>query len=774
VPKVGFWKAIVEFFYASRFMGMRFSMLMAVFAAALIAMLWLAIVLQVDAERRSMNSALAQQTKNLALVFRSSVNRTASEMDRVLRYLRASYVRAGFKVDWPKLVQAEFTANKRTVQIAVIGKDGMMITSSKMLYPDRPIDLSFREHYKIHARNQVDQLYISEPLVGKASGKWSVQFARPFFAADGSFNGVIVVSLDPNFLTRDYASVDLGTFGGVAVLGDDNVFRAVSGRYAKLLGKKTSALGAQDIVLPKAGNGATFFMSDAKRPMLTSTQASADFPFSVIVTRDGARQFEAWTVKRNRYFQGGTFLTGLIIFAVVVGIVWRQRYERQLLHLARHDSLTGLLNRMDFVQQVRRLLCDHTANRGFNVLMVDLDHFKGVNDTYGHPVADEVLVEVARRLRRATRSKDIVARLGGDEFAVIQRSNEGRRAGEALAARICDVLAKPYEVDGKLIETGGSIGLILDASSFGNEEEIMHAVDLALYAAKRDGRGIYRVFTSSMNDEARQRAEIEIGLRQALNEEQLEVHYQPIVSAESGEARCVEALIRWRHPTKGMIPPGIFIPVAEQTGLVNRIGKWVLKRACSDIAQNFDHLMLAVNISAVEFRDTDVANSVREALAASGLAGERLKVEITESLLLRQDAATCEQLEHIRELGVSISMDDFGTGYSSLSYLHKYPIDQIKIDRSFIREVADCDRAAEIVRAIVAMAKCMDIATVAEGIETSDQHDIVAGTGCDLEQGYYFGRPTPLDELKEAVRHCASKGSTGGAETGGEVELASA
>lgn len=721
------------------------------FGMALILTVWSAIALQIFSGQRSMNRLIAQETANLALVFEQSTDRTASEIDRILKYLRASYERQGSAADWPKLVQEEFTFNRRTVQIAIIDANGMMITSTKMLYPQRPVDLSDREHYKVHAKANVDRLFISKPLVGRASKQWSVQFTRPFRDAGGAFAGVIVVSLDPQYLTRSFGSLDIGSHGGLAIVGDDGLVRAGAGIYEHLLGKPLpdDAIGGDESEI--ATGVPTSVRYTKAGPVITSIRDSKDFPLRAVITRSDPPQYTAWVMSRRNYVLIGCVVTLLVVLVMIASIIRQRGYERRLSYLASHDSLTELLNRSEFSGRLTELVDRPGRFPPFAVHLVDLDDFKAINDTYGHPIGDSVLIEVGQRLVRNVRAGDMVARLGGDEFAVIQRGATSAESAAALAERLCIELSKPYDIDGVRIESGASVGIVLGSADFDDEDHLMRSADLALYAAKNAGGSTFRFFDERMNQEAQARREIEFGLREAIDHGNLEVHYQPIHRIADSSITGVEALIRWRHPVKGLISPGAFIPVAEQTGLIVEIGAWVMRRACTDIAGQAPQLNVAVNVSAVEFRDSNVAATVRAAIEASNLAPERLKIEITESLLMKRDALTMRQLDELRALGVRISLDDFGTGYSSLSYLQSYPTDLIKIDQSFVRALGQIDRSKPIVEAIVALARCLGMRTVAEGVETEEQLAILAGIGCGEAQGYLFSKPLPLNALLEWI-----------------------
>lgn len=705
--------------------------------------------LQIASERKALLLSLTQEANNLGLIFEQNTERTASEIDRIIRYLRASYERSGFRADWPTLVQEEFTASRRSVQIAVMDAKGMMITSSKMLYPKNPVDLSDREHFRVHADalQFVDRLFISKPVLGRATNKWSVQFTRPYRDEEMNFAGVIVVSLDPEFLTRNFSALRLGDDGGLAIVGDDAIVRAGAGIFRESFGKR---LSDDVLAAPDSGKGEGAFVRITETdqgPRATVVRKLKDFPLQALMAHSDAPMHRTFLNNRSRYIWGAVVLNVAILMALAVSMIRRRSYERQLDHLARHDSLTNLLNRREFNYCLSRHMRGGGRKDPFHVHLLDLDGFKHVNDTYGHPVGDELLAVVGQRLLQNTRACDVVARLGGDEFAVIQKGTGNTTAATTLADRLCKAIAKPYLIDGKRIEIGTSVGIVSSLHDFADEDHLMRSADLALYASKNSGGLTFSIYNDRMNDEARERREIEEGLRAAISLGQLEVHYQPIFSIDGLKMNSVEALIRWRHPEKGLIPPGAFIPIAEQSGLIVQIGAWVMERACCEIASRSPTLQVAVNVSAIEFRDGDVSASIRHALDVSGIDPKRVKVEITETTLMSQDRTTMNQLELIRDLGIRISMDDFGTGYSSLSYLQSYPIDYIKIDQSFVRGLGQSDNSTAIVEAISRLARSMGMTAIAEGVETERQLDMLRKIGCAEAQGYLLGKPKPIAEI---------------------------
>ena len=416
--------------------------------------------------------------------------------------------------------------------------------------------------------------------------------------------------------------------------------------------------------------------------------------------------------------------------------------ESKIAHIAMHDALTDLANRHQFSDTLRSE-ADSLANDGrpFTLMMVDLDRFKPINDTLGHPVGDQVLQRIARRLRLAARKGDMVARVGGDEFAIIAFGVEDHDVAGKIAERIIEVLARPMVIHGNVVETGASIGIAIAPEHGTNPDTLVQHADIALYAAKHQGRSTYRGFQPALMDAIRRRRALEAALRRACMRDEFTVVYQPVFSSVNGALTGAEALLRWTCEEHGEVEPSEFIPIAEDLGLVSRIGADVLRQACSDAAAWPGNIDLAVNVSPVQLLDPRLPQTVAQALADSGLAAERLELEITETALLNNDEAALRTLTQIRDLGVRISLDDFGTGYSSLSYLHRFPISRIKIDKSFIQKVPGDMGSVSIVRAITQLGSSLNMRITAEGIETENQLAFIREQGCDEMQGFLTGRP---------------------------------
>jgi len=429
-------------------------------------------------------------------------------------------------------------------------------------------------------------------------------------------------------------------------------------------------------------------------------------------------------------------------------ITEQRKAEAKIAYMAHHDALTDLPNRLQLYEQLRQMLAQ--TRQGVNVaaFCLDLDRFKDVNDAHGHPVGDLLLKAVADRLRQCIRDADMVARLGGDEFAILQAGASQPTDATSLASRLIEVIGAPYELDGKQVAVDLSIGIALAPGDGLDPEQLLKNADTALYRAKSDGHGLYRFFEPGMDARMQARRTLEIDLRKAIANNEFELFYQPLVDMKTEYVTGFEALIRWHHPERGMIPPLDFIPIAEETGLIVPMGDWVLRQACAEAATWPSNVKIAVNLSAVQFKNKILLSSVVSALAASGLSPNRLELEITESVLLQDSGATLAVLHELRGLGVRISMDDFGTGYSSLSYLRKFPFDKIKIDQSFIFDMSDHDDSLAIVRAVIAMGSGLGIATTAEGVETAEQFKRLKLEGCTEVQGYLFSPPRPAADVK--------------------------
>jgi diguanylate cyclase (GGDEF)-like protein len=429
-------------------------------------------------------------------------------------------------------------------------------------------------------------------------------------------------------------------------------------------------------------------------------------------------------------------------------ITEQRQAEVKIEHMAHHDSLTDLANRALLNERLEQAVSHYQDKQMVAVHHLDLDQFKAVNDTFGHPAGDKLLKIVADRLRGLVRESDTIARTGGDEFVIVQAPIADPGDATSLAQQIIEWMSEPYDIDGHEASVGASIGIAVSPGDGLTPDKLLRNADLALYRAKGDGRGTFRFFEPDMDEQMQTRRIMEQDLRKALPAGEFELYYQPVVNLQSSEISGFEALIRWNHPERGMVSPATFIPLAEEIGFIVPLGEWVIRQACFTAAQWPEHLHIAVNISAAQFRGSSLMSIIVNALATSGLHPTRLEIEITETVLLHDREATLAMLHQLRALGIRIAMDDFGTGYSSLTYLQSFPFDKIKIDRSFVKDITENTGSLYIVRAVAALANGMGMAATAEGVETTEQLATIAAEGCTEMQGYLFSKPLPVAEIE--------------------------
>ena len=438
-------------------------------------------------------------------------------------------------------------------------------------------------------------------------------------------------------------------------------------------------------------------------------------------------------------------------------ITEKRSAEQRITWLARHDTLTELANRFHFREQLEQALRAARHGDGFALHWIDLDKFKEVNDTYGHPVGDALLQSVAQRLRAAVRGNDLVGRLGGDEFAILQRNARKKENTEGLAARLLRAIEEPHKIAGHSLEIDASIGIVQAPEDGSTADDLLKNVDVALYQAKFEGSGHFVFFTPAENEKIRERHRLEADLKHALDRGELVLHYQPIINLKSHQVTSFEALMRWNHSERGLIAPLEFIPMAEQTGVIVRMGEWALEQACADAASWPEPIKVTVNLSPAQFDGGNLLQATTRALERSKLEARRLEFEVTENVLLRDAPRTHEILHKLHALGVQIALDDFGTAFASLSYLQNFQFDKIKIDRMFVRDVRGRNDSYAIIRAVSELARSLKIETVAEGVETREHLATVGEAGCDEVQGFFFSHPVPSSEVGDVLALCRLK-----------------
>ena len=522
---------------------------------------------------------------------------------------------------------------------------------------------------------------------------------------------------------------------------------APSARLCRLLGCKSRTLA--NLSLRRWINSRMWLALDG-RDGFETLAASLDsrLPFRQVQVPVGNGDRERWLLLTGRPMLNpdGSFRGYRGVGSDITGI---RQSERRIAWLARHDSLTGLPNRAHFHEALRAACTQHgETGDTLALLCLDLDGFKAINDTLGHLAGDTLLAQVAARLRGCVRKRDLIGRLGGDEFGIVLMESDRAAAGE-LGRRLMAQVTEPYIIDGTRVQVGLSIGVILSPDNATGHRDLLKGADLAMYRAKQEGRGTLCFFDNDMERLVQDRLLLQADLRQAISRDEISLHFQPIMHGMTGRVVAAEALARWMHPTRGMIPPGDFIPLAEEAGLIGALGAWVLRRACLEATCWSEEIGVSVNLSPIQLRDPILFSIVESALQESGLAAERLELEITESLFLETNPLVRETMLRLKQRGIRIALDDFGTGFSSLSYLRKFHVDTVKIDRSFVRDLGTDLEADMIVQAITGMARGLGITITAEGVETPDQADRLRASGCTQLQGFLYSRPCSAD----AVRH---------------------
>jgi diguanylate cyclase (GGDEF)-like protein len=740
----------------------------AIMGMMIIAMLWAGITLKYVDDYREDTKEAQRTNQNFAMVFEENVLRSIGEIDKALLYLRRSVETRSASTDFGTIANTTDVLSEIIVQVAIIDAQGIMRASNVGPQPAPALDLSDREHYKVHVGKDRDDLFISKPVLGRASGRWSVQFTRRFLDNNGQLGGVVVASLDPDHFTRFYDKIDFGLSASIALIGADGVVRSSGGAAGGLtLGQDLSGSDLFDYI--EKGTNSTVESAPAPGgPVnLVTLRKVRGHPLWVSVTasRDEIHNGSSTSLRLNAIL--GALLTVLILWAVerILRIEAKKlEAEAHVAQLATEDPLTGLPNRRVFRSALEeeltsiRLASDNSQQRQCAVMFIDLDRFKVVNDTLGHRVGDLLLQQAALRLKAPLRGSQLLARLGGDEFAVVVPSIASPSEVERLAEEILAAVAtQPFEIDGQQIRSSASVGIAYGPQDGTTADEVLMAADLALYAVKAETRGVYKLYHRSMNEEVATRREIETNLRQALEAGQLELHYQPIIDAQRNTIAGFEALARWYDPVKGYISPGLFIPVAEDSRIIIPLGKWALQEACRQAAKWPGRKKVAVNLSPVQFLAPDLLETIENALAESGLEPSRLELEITERLFMHDSENTLSILRRLKKRGVRIAMDDFGTGYSSLSYLRSFPFDKIKIDRSFVSDITNGSEYVAIVQAVVHLARALRTTTTAEGVETAEQARLVTAVGCNEMQGYFFSRAVPGEQVQGLLRAWAKR-----------------
>jgi len=628
---------------------------------------------------------------------------------------------------------------------AIVDTTGQLLTYSRG-WPTPDLNVSDREYFQVLLHSDLDALW-SEPVLSRGNGTLTIYRVRKIAPDGGKPIGMLLSMVGVQKLGELYASIELPTASSIGLFREDGV--TLARQPSEPRDRRPDATLWQRFLDLKETGQRTVIFSEAQdgAAVLTAISALPGDPLFVTVSSPVSAVLAEWRKE-------AVITTGLaVLLNVVIGIAGilglRQlKTTQERAHVewqaARHDPLTTLANRVLFREHLDALLTDG-SRPDFSLLLLDLDRFKEVNDTYGHATGDELLLAVTKRLRQAVGSDDLVARLAGDEFAIIHKGNSVRGECPAIAANVLAALARPFALTDCHVVISASIGTVSAAEGHRMSELLANA-DLALFRAKENGRNEAIAYAPQMHVDRRERLDLLRDLRQAVEQEDFELYYQPIINLHSGEIASFEALLRWKHPTRGFVSPAKFVGLAEESGLINTLGNWVLRQACKQARKWPDHISVAINLSPVQLRTGDIYEQTKAALKAAELPANRLTLEITETVQLEHTAAG-KVLRDLKSLGVRVSLDDFGTGYAALSYLWSFPFDLIKLDQSFVREMHRSPECAVIVQTVLDMGDRLGIDVTAEGVETLEQLETLRQKGCAKAQGYVLGRPMPAGRV---------------------------
>ncbi len=735
------------------------------FALALLGVIWSATWNLIIVERAAAEHAAMTSSRELAETYEAHTARALHEIDQTLKFVKYAYELKGERLALPELKDRALLPPAMLFGISITDARGNIVASTQS---SETANVGGQEYFQ--AQRSGDTFTVGRPQKNPASDKWKLQFSRRLNAADGTFAGIVLAEADAAYFVSSYQSSKLGNHGTLGLVGTDGIFRArrmgeslFAGdavNYASLV----SGQDAEDnnvVLLTNVWDGV---------PRYTSVRQLHDFPLAVIVGLSEDERLATYHSNVYAYLLravGGSILLILVIY--VVGRISRQlaqdrenaleehmAYAGRVEYLAYHDGLTALPNRSLFskflqqnISQVRRY------KKQLAVLFLDLDRFKYINDTLGHEAGDQLLREVASRLRTCLRDSDIVARLGGDEFVILLPELDDEKYIAVVAQKMLSVIAKPFILLSREFRVTASIGISTYPQDGQDEQTLTKNADIAMYQAKQEGKNNFQFYSEELNANSLERLALESSLRRALENEEFLLHYQAERDIASGQITGMEALLRWQHPDLGTVAPMQFIPLAEETGLIVPIGKWVLKTACAqNVAwqkQGLPHLNMAINMTTGQFLDEHLLQDIAAILKETGMDAHLLELEITEGLLMHDVEKTLRVLTGLRDMGVRIAIDDFGTGYSSLSTLKQFPLDTIKIDRSLAHDANSAPEDRGLTEAIIGMGKSLSLTVIAQGVETKEQADYLRDHSCDEFQGFYFNKPMPAKEFTKVL-----------------------
>ncbi len=732
-------------------------------AVLLLSAVWSTTLGVIRIERATAQHAAAISSRELLGTYEAQVVRALREIDQTLNLVKYWYERDGKRPAIAELKDNGLLPPDLLFVVSIADREGIIVDSTRA--PEK-LNVADRDYFR-HQRDS-DAYFIGQ-LPRGSTGEAKLSFSHRLIAPDGAFDGVVIVAVDAAYFVSGYDHAKLGEHGVLGLLGTDGVFRVRrSGDSVRSGDTIDYAAAAAESDADVDATISTSSWDGVRR--WTSGRELYGFPVVVLAGLSVDEQMAAPRRQMRANLRWATLGSALIVlFTAVLGrISWQlgqsrlREGEAKLAHakrveyLAYHDGLTELPNRSLFSKLLSQSISEADRyHKQLAVSFLDLDRFKQINDTLGHEAGDQLLQEVANRLRGCVRDSDTVARLGGDEFVVLLPELGDGKYAATVAQKILSVVAKPFVLIGQEFRVTASIGISVYPQDGLDEQTLTKNADIAMYQAKAEGKNNFQFYSEKLNANSLARLTLESSLRRALERNEFRLHYQAKRDIVSSRVTGMEALLRWEHPDLGVVAPMQFIPIAEETGLILPIGKWVLKTAClQNVAwqrQGLPPLSIAVNLTARQFRDDQLLADVSSILAETGMDAKLLELEIAESLLTQDVENTLRILTDIKALGIRIAIDDFGTGYSSLATLQRFPLDTIKIDRSFVRDIADGVDDTGLADAIIAMGKSLSMTVVAQGVETKAQADFLRTHACDELQGFYFQKPIPAEEFTQLL-----------------------
>jgi len=734
-------------------------------AVVALAAIWGTTLTLVKNEYANATIAAAKSSREQTEIYEAQVVRALREIDLTLKIVKSAYEVWGEKNVLPKLKARNLLPPALVFDISIANNKGEIVDSTD---PKEMTHLANQNMYL--NQDKADVMLIGQTQPVSDTGEWHLHFSRRLSASDGKLSGMVILAVDAGFFVSGYETSTLGDHGVLGILSSDGVFLILRSGDVLSAGETTDYETMVPLTEESETEGTLVTNNWDGVRRYTSAGLIYGFPLAVVVGLSEDEQLAAVRHSKQVYlWRAAVGSLVLILIVTVMGRMSRQlamsrqrAVEEHIAHAARveylayHDSLTSLPNRSLFSKLLGHSISQaHRYKRQLAVLFLDLDHFKIINDTLGHEAGDQLLQEVAARLKTCLRENDTVARLGGDEFVVILPELDVEKYAATVAQKILSVTVRPFILFGQECRVTASIGISTYPQDGLDEQTLTKNADIAMYKAKEEGKNNFQFYSEKLNTSSLERLNLESALRQALERNQFQLYYQVKRETRSGRITGMEALLRWQHPDLGTVAPLRFIPLAEETGLIVPVGKWVLRTACMQSVawqnQGLAPLNMAVNLTARQFFDENLLTDLTRILADTGMDAHLLELEISEGLLMRGVERTLHILRGIKDIGVRIAIDDFGIGYSSLASLKQFPLDTIKIDRSFIHDVSSVADVKAMTEAIIAMGRTLSLTVVAQGVETKEQADFLRQNACDEFQGFYFNKPMPADQMTELL-----------------------